>query len=56
MLTSEAVSPGSSVLLDVGKVASGEGTGVRDLFLHLLNLVGLLGLSSCCCWILCSLV
>ena len=45
MLTSEAVSSGSSVLLNVGRVTSGEGIGVGDLFLHLLNLVGLLDLS-----------
>ena len=45
MLASEAVSSGSSLLLNVGKVASGEGIGVGDLFLHLLNLAGLLGLT-----------
>ena len=33
------------VLLNVGNVASGEGIGVGDVFLHLLNLVGLLDLS-----------
>ena len=42
MLISEAVSSESSV----GKVASSEGIGVGDLLLHLLNLAGLLGLSS----------
>ena len=45
MLTSDAVLSGSSVLLNVGKVASGEGIDVGYLFLHLLNLVGLLDLS-----------
>ena len=41
MLTSEAVSSGSSVSLNVGKVANSEGIGVGDL----LNFTGLLGLS-----------
>ena len=45
MLISEAVSSVSSVSLNVGNVASGAGIGVGDLFLHLLNLVGLPDLS-----------
>ena len=44
MLISEVVSSGSSVSLNVGKVASGEGIAVGDLILCLLNLAGLLGL------------
>ena len=42
MLISEAMSSESSV----GKVASSEGIGMGDMFLHVLNLVGLLGLLS----------
>ena len=58
MLTSEAVSSGSSVSLNVGKVASSEGIGVGDLFLYLLNFSWLAWFVLCvtvgCFAVLCS--